>query len=433
MNWWQSLIARLLPQQIQSRDWSPGRTDAGMYVDEDRALRYAAVWRCVDVRAKAIAILPWCVYEKTARGRREVTSDIYWLLHNQPNPEMSPYVFKHLLSSHLDLWGNAYAEIERDQGGRPRWLWPITPDRVTPYRDDGGRLLYEVTQNTAASSDIDPANILHVRGLGFDGLLGYSVIRMASQSIGAGMAQDRFGAKFFSNGANMGGVITAPTKLSDPSRKNLQESIEKATSGENALRWMVLEEGLKAERLSIPPEDAQFLESRKFSVLDVCRWFGVPPHKVMALDRSTWANIEHQELEFVVDAIQPSVTQFEQEADLKLFGRVNRGVLYTKFNMAALLRGDMKSRYEAYEIAHRNGWLSANEIRALEEQNPIPNGNMYVMQAQMATREQIKRGQPSSAGTPDPSATDPTTDPTADPMSNAIRAGRVLNSARRHR
>jgi HK97 family phage portal protein len=423
---------------VQERGWGPGRTNAGVYVDEDLALRYAAVWRCVDVISKAIAILPWCVYQKTSKGRKEVENDIYWLLHNQPNPEMQPYAFKHLLSSHVLLWGNAYAEIERDLGGRPKWLWPITPDRVTPSRRENGAIVYLVSQTGAQPAEIEPENILHIRGLGFDGLMGYSPIRMAAQSIGAGIAMDKFGAKFFANGANMGGTITHPQKLNDQARKNLRESIEQATSGDNANRWLVLEEGLKAERMSIPPDEAQFLESRKFSVLEICRWYGVPPHKVMALDRATWANVEQLGLEFVTDTIQPWVTQFEQEADLKLFGRVNRGVFYTKFNLAALLRGDMKSRYEAYEIAHRNGWMNANEIRALEELNPIPNGGMYVMQAQMTTREQIKKGPQAKQGVPgDPNATDPSADPandpTNDPVTNALRAGRVLNTARRTR
>jgi phage portal protein BeeE len=182
------------------------------------------------------------------------------------------------------------------------------------------------------------------------------------------------------------------------------------------------------ERMTIPPNEAQFLESRKFQAVEICQWYGVPPHKLGVLDRSTWNNIEHQELEFVTDTVQPWVTQFEEEANLKLFGRVNRGVVYTKFNMAALLRGDIKTRFGAYEIGHRNGWLCANEIRAFEEMNPIPLGNMYVMQGQMMTRQQIKEGKQKDAGAPaaEPSDDDEPTDPNDRLMDSA----RMLNLAR---
>jgi HK97 family phage portal protein len=222
-----------------------------------------------------------------------------------------------------------------------------------------------------------------------------------------------------------------PGKLSPEARKNLADSWQRGTSGKNAGRWLVAEEGMTPERMTIPPDEAQFLESRKFQPIEICRWFGVPPHKVFALERATWSNIEHQELEFVSDAVQPVVTQLEQEADLKLFGRINRGVLYTKLNMAALLRGDMKSRFEAYEVAHRNGWLNADEIRGLEDLNPLPKGlgKLYVMQAQMMTREQIKEGkQPKTTPSPgDPIDDDDDPSPSDDVVA---RANRMVNLAR---
>lgn len=423
-----------MPQQPNaSRGYNFGRTQAGEYVDEDTALKYAAVWRCVDVTAKAIAILPWSVFQKTASGRKEqAQSDVRWLLHNQPNPEMSPYQFKHALVTHVLTWGNAYCEIERDNAGRPKWLWPITPDRVTPYRESvAGTVVYSISNPGSGPSDIEAANMLHLRGMGFDGLVGYSPIRKAAESIGLGIAMEKMGASVFGNGANMGGVIKHPQKLSPAAKKNLEDSIQRSAGGKNQGRWIVIEEGMSTERTSIPPNEAQFLESREHQAIDICRWFGVPPHKVFALDRATWSNIEHQELEFVSDAIQPIVTQLEEETNLKLFGRVNRGVLYTKFNMAALLRGDMKSRYEAYEVAHRNGWINADEIRGLEEMNPLPSGlgKMYVMQAQMVTRQQIKEGK---QGKTVPSPGDPV--PQDTPADETVaRALRIVNMARNMR
>lgn len=426
----------MLPQPSAERIYIPFRTQSGQVVNQDTALRYSAVWRCVDVIAKAIAILPWCVYEKTKTGRKDRSDhDVYWILHHRPNPEMTPYVFKHLLASHVLTWGNGYCEIQRDQMGRPLWLWPITPDRVTPRRADDGTIAYEVMTTGAPNVLIPAADVLHIRGMGFDGLVGYSPIRMASESIGLGVALDQFGASFFGNGANMGGTLEHPQKLSEAAKKNLEESIQRRAGGKNAGRWLVLEEGLKANRISVPPNEAQFLESRKFQVIDVCRWYGVPPHKLAALDRATWNNIEHQELEFVTDTIQPWVTQFEEEANLKLFGRVNRGVLYTKFNLSALLRGDVKTRYGAYEIGHRNGWLCADEIRAFEEMNPLPKGlgKLYVMQGQMITREDIKAGkQLKSAEKPaEPETETEPSPPEGEVEDRLMHSTRMLNAARK--
>lgn len=413
------------------RTFSFGRSLSGQYVDEDTALRYAVVWGCVNVIAKAVSILPWGAFQRTRTGRRPMPDHpVDWLLHYQPNPEMSPSQFKHALVTHVLTWGNAYCEIERDGMNRPVWLWPITPDRVTPQRDGSGAITYRVRNPGQADSILPASIVMHVRGMGFDGLVGYSPIRMAAESIGLGLAMQDFGASFFGNGANMGGVLVHPKSLSETARKNLEQSLQKRAGGRNSNRWIVTEEGMKPERIGIPPDEAQFLESRKHQVLDICRWYGVPPHKLAALDRATWNNIEHQALEFVTDTIQPWVTQFEEEANLKLFGRQQRGVFYTKFNLSALLRGDVKTRYEAYEIAHRNGWMNGDDIRALEDMNPIPNGlgKMYVMQGQMVTREQVKAGKQD----PEPSVpTDGDDQVRQDPIDASLRAGRVLNAARK--
>lgn len=433
MNALQRFLNRLKPDKPSGeRILLLGRTQAGQHVTEETALKYGAVWACVSVISKAIAILPWCVYQKTRTGQKEDTSHgMYWLLHNQPNPEMSPYQFKHLLMSHVLTWGNAYCEIERDNMNRPLWLWPITPDRVTPDRDETGALFYRVRNSGAAQSELDPADVLHLRGLGFDGLVGYSPIRYAAETIGLGMATEQFGSSFFGNGASPSLVLMHPRSLSDEAIQNLEKSVQRRTGGRNAHRPFVAEEGMKVEKLSVAPEEAQFIQSRNVTVLDICRWYGVPPHKLAALDRATFNNIEHQEIEFVTDTIQPWVTQLEEEVNLKCFGRQQRGVYYTKLNMAALLRGDLKTRYEAYQIGHTNGWLSANDIRALEDMNPITNGNMYLVPANMTTRERMKSGDiGASSGNQLPGDTaEPTEDPqTAFRNSLKARAKRVNGS-----
>jgi len=436
MNWLDRLInlaQRFRP--IQTKRWLTQMTQAGQNVDEESALTYSTVWACVSVISKSMATLPWCVYQKTKTGRKESSEHpVYWLLHNQPNPEMTPAVFKNILTAHVLTWGNAFCEIERDQMGRPYWLWPITPDRVRVERADGGSIVYRVKNDRAGDSLIPAADMLHIRGLGFDGLIGYSVIAMASQSIGLGVAMQQFGASFFGNGANLGGALKHPKTLGPDARKHLEESLQKRTGGKNALKTIVLEEGMGYERIGIPPEEAQFLESRKFETLEICRWYGVPPHKIAALDRATWNNIEHQALEYVTDTLQFYVTQFEEEANLKLFGRQQRGLFYTKFNLAALLRGDLKARYDAYAVGSMWGWLSANDIRELEEMNPIPNGNLYLVPANQMTREAMKAGPVQTSAKPAPVNPASPDEPGYTDIENrliaALREGRVLNTAR---
>lgn len=427
-------VTRYLP--VQTKRWILQYTQSGQFVDEENALTYSTVWACVSVIAKSMATLPWCVYQKTKTGRKDASDHpVYWLLHNQPNPEMTPAIFKNILTAHVLTWGNAYCEIERDQMGRPYWLWPITPDRVCVERDkDDGRILYRVKNQGGADSMLEAADVLHIRGLGFDGLIGYSVIRMAAQSIGLGIAMRDFGSSFFGNGANLGASLSHPKSLSPEARKHLEESLQKRAGGKNALKTLVLEEGLKYEKIGIPPEEAQFLESRKFETLEICRWYGVPPHKIAALDRATWNNIEHQALEYITDTLQFYVTQFEEEVNLKLFGRQQRGLFYTKFNLAALLRGDLLSRYEAYKIAQDGGWLNADEIRELEEMNPIPGGlgKIYLVPSNFMTREAMKAGpQPATSPTLAPlNPGDPGYTNLENRLIAALREGRMLNLAR---
>jgi HK97 family phage portal protein len=367
------------------------RAQSGVNVNEDIALRYSAFWGCVRIISETIACLPWCVYKKNSRGRTEDTkSPIYWLLHTQPNPEMGAFVFKELMVRRMLTHGNAYAEIERDASGRPVWLWPIDPERVTVDRDERGSLVYKVKNANGEEVPISPNDVFHLKGPGGDGLTGYSVLRLAAESIGSGTAMDRFGASFFGNGAHVSVVLKHPKTLSKDASERLTQSIIEKQSGKNALRPMVLEEGMEMERMGVPPEDAQFLESRKFQIGDLARWFRVPPHKLGLLDRATWSNIEQQAIEFVTDAIVPTCIRMEQEADLKLYGRKNVGVYYTKFNVAAIMRGDMKSRYDAYAVGRQWGWLSPNDVLALEDSNPIKNGDLYLVPVNMTTPERIK-------------------------------------------
>lgn len=430
MNWrlaLKALLTREKPDQTGS--WFFPQTQSGQYVDEAAALRYSAFWGCVRVISETIATLPWQVLQRTKNGRKELDSDVAWMLQIQPNPEMSPFVFKELMVRRAAVCGNGYAEIERDNAGRPVALWPILSERVYPRRDEEGRIVYYVRDVEQGDVQIPASDMFHLKGPGGDGLVGYSVIHMAAESIGLGLAMQEFGASFFGNGAHVGGALFHPKTLSESARKNLESSVAKSTGRKSALGLRVFEEGMTYERIGIPPDDAQFLESRNVQVRDICRWFRVPPHKVADLADAKWANIEWQSIDFVTDAIVPWVCRMEQEANAKLFGRNNRNSIYTRLNIAALLRGDMKARYDSYAVGRQWGWLSGNDIRAFEDMNPIPNGDMYIVPTNMTTPALLKKG-PQPATTPNANPAEPPEDQTDDtpqpkPRTNGARANGV--------
>jgi HK97 family phage portal protein len=380
-------LRRSTPARSSDRMYFAPRAHAGLSITHDTALRYSAVWGCVRVIAESLAQMSWHVYRRTTGGGKEMMTQhpVDWLLHRQWNPELSAFGGRETLIAWALTWGNGYAEIERDAAGRAVWLWPIAPDRVKVERTAAGALVYDVTNHGEPNSVLAAEDMLHLHGLSFDGVTGYSVIALARESIGLGLATERFGAAFFGNGSHPGGVLEHPGKLNPEARQNLKSSWEDAHRGpDNVLRVAVLEEGMKWQAIGIPPEDAQFLETRKFQVQEICRWFRVPPHKLADLERATFSNIEHQAIEFVVDTLVPWAVRLEQEADLKLFG-ANRGRLFTKLNVNALLRGAQENRFGAYATGRQWGWLSVNDVRALEDMNPLPPhiGDTYLVPINM--------------------------------------------------
>lgn len=386
----------------------------GMWVDHETALCLSAVFAAVRYISETIAALPWELRQRRADGGSDLamTHNVYRLLRSRPNPEMSAFTWRMLMTANANTWGNAYAEIERDVMGRPVALWPIHPGRVEPKREDG-RLYYFVTQarnslldykNRTDNNEIrlDPENMFHLAGLSTDGIKGLSVISLAARSIGAGLAADQFLASFYQNGAVTSGVLKHPQQLGDEGYRRLKEDFQARQSGPyKAWKPLILEEGMEWETMTMPLKDAQFLESRKFTIEEIARWFRVPPHKIADLDRATYSNIEHQSIEAVQDAIVPWVVRLEQEANYKLIGSRNQGVFYSKVNINGLLRGDSAARATYYNTMRNMGAMNANEIRALEDMNPIPDGDMYVMQGQYLPLEKIGE-LPEPAPTPDP-------------------------------
>ncbi len=372
-----------------------GRTTSGKPVNERTAMQTTAVYACVRILAEAIASLPLHVYEYQDDGGKKLVHDhpLYYLLHDEPNPEMTSFVFRETLMSHLLIWGNAYAQIIRDGAGRVLGLYPLLPDKMEVQRDDRGNIYYVYSRN----SDENPMfkeygniklkadDVLHIPGLGFDGLIGYSPIAMAKNAVGMTLACEEYGASFFANGANPGGVLEHPGVLKDPSK--VRESWNSVYRGvNNAHKIAVLEEGMKYQQIGIPPEEAQFLETRKFQINEIARLYRIPPHMVGDLDKSSFSNIEQQSLEFVKYTLDPWVIRWEQSLQRSLLLPGEKGKYFIKLNVDGLLRGDYQSRMNGYAVGRQNGWFSANDIREMENMNPIPDeegGNLYLVNGAM--------------------------------------------------
>ncbi len=360
-------------------DWFSGgdSTTSGVKVDETKALNIAAVFSAVDILSRALASLPLPVYRRLKGGGKERATDhpLYTILHNLPNSEMTSFELRQALMGHLALWGNAFFEIERDVAGRVVALWPLRPDRMAVMRDEKGLLYVYRIIKTGQEVGLRQKNVMHLRGLSSDGVIGYSPIRLAREAMGLARAAEEFGARFFSQGSRPSGVLEHPGKLTEEAAKRLRKSWEELHSGLSAAhRVAILEEGMKWTQVGIPPEDAQFLETRKFQVTEIARIFHVPPHMLADLERSTFSNIEHQGIEFVVHTMRPWLVCWEQAMYRDLFLPSERDTYFAEFLVDGLLRGDIKSRYEAYAIGREKGWLSADDIRELENMNPLPDG-----------------------------------------------------------
>ena len=371
-----------------------GGSTSGKPVNERSAMQMTAVYSCVRILAEAVAGLPLHLYHYTESGGKEkaVNHPLYLLLHDEPNPEMSSFVFRETLMTHLLLWGNAYAQIIRNGKNEVIALYPLMPNKMTVDRDEHGQLYYtyqrsndEAPTMKGSSVILKPSDVLHIPGLGFDGLVGYSPIAMAKNAIGMAIACEEFGAKFFANGAAPSGVLEHPGTIKDPSR--VREAWQSQFGGSsNSGKVAVLEEGMKYTPISISPEQAQFLETRKFQINEIARIFRVPPHMVGDLEKSSFSNIEQQSLEFVKYTLDPWVIRWEQSIMRSLLTPEEKKSYYVKFNLEGLLRGDYQSRMNGYAIGRQNGWMSANDIRELENLDRIPTeegGDLYLINGNM--------------------------------------------------
>ena len=372
-----------------------GSSTSGKYVNERSAMQMTAVYSCVRILSEAVASLPLHLYRYTGVGSEKATDHpLYHLLHDEPNPEMTSFVFRETLMTHLLLWGNAYSQIIRNGKGEVIALYPLMPDRMTVDRDDKGRLYYEYRTSSddaktmkGSTVRLKPSDVLHIPGLGFDGLVGYSPIAMAKNAIGLAIATEEYGSKFFANGATPSGILEYPGTVKDPEK--IRESWNAGFGGSsNAQKVAVLEEGMKYTAISISPEQAQFLETRKFQIDEIARIFRVPPHMIGDLEKSSFNNIEQQSLEFVKYTLDPWVSRWEQSIVRMLLTSDEKKTYFVKFNVDGLLRGDYESRMQGYATARQNGWMSANDIRELEQLDRIPaelGGDLYLVNGNMIT------------------------------------------------
>lgn len=371
-----------------------GGSASGKNVNERSAMQMTAVYACVRVLSEAVAGLPLHLYRYTDKGSKEKAIDqpLYFVLHDEPNPEMTSFAFRETLMTHLLLWGNAYAQIIRNGKGEVVALYPLMPNRMTVDRDEKGQLYYEYQTSSdeaktmkGSTVRLKPSDVLHVPGLGFDGLVGYSPIAMAKNAIGLAIAAEEYGSKFYANGAAPSGVLEHPGILKDPSK--VRDSWNETFGGSgNAHKIAVLEEGMKYTPISINPSEAQFLETRKFQIDEIARIFRVPPHMIGDLERSTFSNIEQQSLEFVKYTLEPWLVRWEQSMTRALISQSDKSKYFIKFNVDGLLRGDYQSRMNGYATARQNGWMSANDIRELENLDRIPaeeGGDLYLINGNM--------------------------------------------------
>ena len=358
-----------------------GETSAGIEVTNWSAMQLSTYFACQRNISEDVAVLPFFIYARNGRNRERLQDHpLTRMLHYQPNDEMDALTFRQTLQSHILCWGNGFAEIQRDIAGNIVALWPIRPDRVRAMKREPGtrRIYYEIMLDSGETVKLAASRVLHIPGIGYDGLVGYNVTRYAKEALAYGLVLEKFGCSFFSRGATQTGVITADPGLDfgPTTTEKLRKMFEEEHAGiRNAHGVPVLPPGMKFTPTTIPPETAQFLASRRFGVIEICRWFRMPPHKVSSLEQATNNNIEHQALEYYTDTLRAPIARWEQAIWRQLLTPEEKARgLYAHHVVEGLLRGDMLTRYRAHAVGIQTGFLSRDEVREMEDRNPIPGG-----------------------------------------------------------
>ncbi len=384
-------------------DWAGGSaSSSGIAITESKALGFPPIWAAVNVISGAVGALPLKVYTREEDGKAETPKHpVYKLLHDRPNIYMDALTFREVIQGHALVYGNGFAEIERDIIGRPTALWPLPPDKTFPFFTPAGDLMYKVRHADGSATDLLPQNVLHIKGFGPDGYVGYGAIRKLAEAIGVGMAAEKFGASFFGNGTTVSGVLQHPNVLSPEAQKMIRKGWDAVHTGlDSAHRLAILDRGLTYEQIGIPPEQAQFLETRKFSVTDVARIFQIPPHMIGDLERATFSNIEQQGISFVVHTLMRWLKKWEHECNYKLLSLDTP--LFCEFLVEGLMRGDSAQRSNYYRQLSDMGILSVNEIRAKENLNTLDdeNADKHFIQLNRAPLEDWTPAEPAPPAEP---------------------------------
>lgn len=396
------LSSRFGPVASQSNldTWLSGafarRSFAGKCVTEEAALRYSTYFACIRILSETLAMLPRGVFEEQKSGSKALAKEhpVNEIISRVSNPHMTSYVFHETLQGHIPTWGNAFAEIQRTQAGQVVALWPLRPDKTCARIDTDEETLYYETNIYGERVRLLPEDVLHIPGLGFNGYTGYSMIEMARETIGLGLAAEEFSARWFGQGTQGGHVVTHPGKLSKEGRENLREYMEEENSGlNNSHRYRILQEGMAIQAIGIKPSDADLLKSRNFQVAEIARFMRMQLSKLQSLERAIQNNIETQQIEFVVDTMTPWVYRWEQEMNRKLFAKSEQGRFYVKFNFKGLLRGELKAQAEYYNKACGGPWITVNEARALEDLEPIDGGDELRTPVNMGSQSDLGKQQ----------------------------------------
>lgn len=381
--------AGLLGRTVSLTDSSLGKwfgqgTYTGRTINEESAMQISVVWSCVRILSETIGAMPWAVYERDRRGNAtKVDHDLGAVMMGSPNADMTSTEYREAKVVNLCLRGNAYSLIDRNGAGNVASLYPVVSQNVQPKRTANGEIVYTVLDRGKWET-FPREKVWHVKGFGSNGLEGFSPIGYVRQAMGLSLATEEFGARFFSNGAAPAIVFTLPTFLKDDQRKIARKNLEEMYSGlQNAHKPFLMEGGMKPETITMPLEDAQFLQTRKFQLQEICRIYRVPPHMVADLERATFSNIEHLSLEFVTFTLMPYLTRMEQAASKWLFKPSDRNRFFLRFNFEGLLRADTAARAEFYSKMLQNGVYSRNEVRALENMQRVDGLDEYTVQTNM--------------------------------------------------
>ncbi len=368
-----------------------GNTNSGEFITADNALEASAVYACVRVLSESIAQLPLLIYTQNGKSKDRAGNDpLYRLLSGMPNSYQNSFEWREMLMAHLTLRGNAYCKIEIDGGGNISQLIPLHPDRVLPFKTPDGSVAYKYQPQVGGAVIYLQNEIFHIRGLSTDGVVGLNPISLHRESIGLSQATEKHGAELFKNGAQPGGLLVHPGKMTEDSYKNLRKSWEERYQGAGkAHKTVILEEGMTYDKLAMTPEDSQFLQTRQFQVTDIARIFRVPPHKIGDLSQATFSNIEQQSIDFVQDTLLPWLKRWETAIDTQLIGEAKRSSLFSEFKVEGLLRGDSAARSAFYASGIQNGWLTRNEVRALENLNPIDGGDIPLVPLNLGTMDAL--------------------------------------------